>query len=49
MQRLCWLLRNGVPWDVIMDLDPVEATAMTIIFGQQRGKKFDFSTMSWVE
>jgi len=41
------LVKNGVPWDVAMNLDPVERAAFSIAFGTIEGGKFDWEAGRW--
>jgi hypothetical protein len=41
------LVKNGVPWDVAMNLDPIERQGMCIRFGIMEGGVFDWETGGW--
>lgn len=45
MREALWLVSNGVPWDVAMDMDAVDRQAFAIIFSEFQGHKFNTRTM----
>jgi len=46
----CWVIRNGVPFDVAHSLDEAELLAYAITFsGFENGKEFDWDRMDWIE
>jgi hypothetical protein len=44
-----WLVHNGIPFDLAFRLEEEVRTAMSIIFSQFHGAKFDWSTMAFEE
>lgn len=44
---MAWLLKNGVPWDKVMDMDAVERLAWEVAFGGFESGKFNWSTGTW--
>jgi hypothetical protein len=42
-----WLVKNGVPYDKVWDLEPHEMMAMTIVFSGFEGSQWDWRTMTW--
>ena len=42
-----YLVRNGIPFDVAMSLDPEVRVAWVVILGQQDGHEFDWDTLTW--
>lgn len=45
----CYLIKNGIPFDVAFSLSPAKRIAFAIKFGQLDGNKFNFDTMRWEE
>ncbi len=41
------LTKNGVPWDVVMNLDAVERRGFCIAAGIIDGGTFDWNTLRW--
>jgi hypothetical protein len=44
-----WLVKNGVPFDVAMSLDPNVGTAFSIIFSEFEGAEFDYGAWRFRE
>lgn len=45
----CFLVKNGVPYDLAMSMDDDWAAAHAVVLGEWGGGKFCDRTMSWVE
>lgn len=48
----CWLMKNGVPFHMVFKVDELmrhEKFAMTIVFSEFEGAKFNFDSWSWEE
>jgi hypothetical protein len=43
------LVKNGIPWDVAVNLSHKERVAWAIIFGEIEGGEFDYRFMKWKE
>ncbi len=43
----CWLIRNGVPFDVAFDMDETIRTAMAINFSRFEGGTFNVERLEW--
>ncbi|GAC1626785.1 MAG: hypothetical protein NVS9B10_15070 [Nevskia sp.] len=41
MRQALWLVKNGVPFDTAMNLDPVAMFAWSVIFREFEGAEFD--------
>jgi hypothetical protein len=41
------LVAHGVPFDVALAMDDVWASALTIIFGELGGRRFDLARRGW--
>lgn len=48
MRECLTLARNGVPWDVIMELDATERSGMCVAVGQLEGVEYDWKTGKWI-
>jgi hypothetical protein len=48
-EECCWLVKNGVPFDVAFDLDDVDRSAMSIHFSRFEGNKFNIDRLEWVK
>ena len=48
---ICWIIRNGVPFDVAHSLDESELLAYTISFAkfENGGQTWDWNSMKFVE
>jgi hypothetical protein len=47
---ICWVIRNGVPFDVAYALDEAELIAYAITFSSiETNKEFDWENMSFPE
>lgn len=44
-----YLVKNGIPYDIAMNLDAVERDAFMIIFGTLDGSEFDWRSAKWKE
>ena len=44
-----WLVKNGVPFDLAMELGDAESLAFGVIFGGFEGRAFDWKNMHWIE
>lgn len=40
-------MKNGVPWDEAWSMEPVEALAAAVVFGEMEGNRFDWQSMTW--
>lgn len=49
LRNRLYLVKSGVPWDVAMSIDEVEAFAYCIILGEMEGGKYDWDSMKWQE
>ncbi len=47
LQECLLLAKNGVPWDVVMDLDDIERRGFCIAAGIVEGGTFDWNVLSW--
>ncbi len=45
----CYILKNGVPFNVAFGIDDTLRLAFAITFGELDGGEFDFTSMSWRE
>ena len=41
------LTKNGVPWDVVMDMDPETRRGFCIAAGTVAGGTYDWSALMW--
>jgi hypothetical protein len=47
---ICWIVKNGVPFDVAYNLDESELLAYWVTFAQfETTKQWDWDSMSFVE
>lgn len=45
-----WLVKNGIPYDLVHLMEDWELFAHTIVFSQfENGEEFDWDTMSFVK
>ena len=47
MVDVCWLVRNGVPWERAFEMPEIMRTALAIIFSGFEGHKFDWTTWEY--
>lgn len=47
MRQVLLLVKNGVPWDVAVNLSEIELTAYCIAIGEMDGHEFDWRRMEW--
>jgi hypothetical protein len=43
------VLKNGVPYEVAVNLDDAELTAYCIAFGEMEGNEWSWDRMSWID
>lgn len=44
-----WLVYNGVPWEVAINMDDIERTGIGIILSEFNGNKFDVNSMRFLK
>ena len=49
MMQVASLIKNGIDIDVAMALNPDEALAWAVMFGELEGGVWNWDTLSWVE
>jgi len=49
LQTALWLVKNGIPYDIAMNLDDVERLAYAVIMGQFDGNSFNWDRGQWKE
>lgn len=42
-----WLVKNGVPYDIAMEMSEAEILAHCVALGQFEGQEFDWNMMQW--
>lgn len=49
MKEILWLVKNGVPYNEVFNLDDTVIVAWSILFSEMEGNKFNWSTMKFEE
>ena len=42
-------MKNGVPYDVALDMDDADRLAHLIVFGEYEGNRWNWRRMAWEE
>lgn len=46
---MCWLIKNGVAYDVAICMDRLQRAAMAIHFSRFEGSRFNIDKLQWIK